>query len=95
MLEESKRGVDDILNLSDYSESSLTHTLRVRYAKNTIYTSVGPILVSINPYKWIKKLTDEDVMKQYEGTGGKVRSGVVSACVGRHVCMCAGTKKKE
>ena len=46
------QGVDDILQLHDFSEKSLIHTLRVRYARDDIYTFVGPILISINPDKW-------------------------------------------
>eukprot|EP01031_Cornospumella_fuschlensis_P028701 gene28701-34649_t len=46
-------GVDDILKLRDFSEMSLIHTLRVRYLHNEIYTNVGPILISLNPYQTI------------------------------------------
>jgi len=59
------QGVDDILALSNFSEKSLIHTLRVRYARDDIYTFVGPILISINPYKWYKDLYTDDVMSKY------------------------------
>jgi hypothetical protein len=36
--EQDDEGVDDILKLRDFSEKSLIHTLRVRYAKDDIYT---------------------------------------------------------
>eukprot|EP01036_Dinobryon_divergens_P023110 gene23110-31427_t len=55
-------GVDDILKLRDFSEMSLIHTLRVRYFRGAIYTFVGPILVSINPYKYIKGIYSEKTM---------------------------------
>ena len=60
-------GVDDILRLRDFSEMSLIHTLRTRYARDDIYTSVGPILISINPYKWMKGYYDEATMVAYHG----------------------------
>jgi hypothetical protein len=60
-------GVDDILKLRDFSEMSLIHTLRVRYARDDIYTSVGPILVSLNPYKVIARLYDENSTELYHG----------------------------
>lgn len=46
-------GVKDVLNLANISEASLLHTLRIRYKRDHIYTSAGPILISINPYKQI------------------------------------------
>jgi hypothetical protein len=36
--EQDDEGVDDILKLRDFSEMSLIHTLRVRYARDEIYT---------------------------------------------------------
>jgi myosin heavy subunit/signal-transduction protein with cAMP-binding, CBS, and nucleotidyltransferase domain len=44
-------GVDDVLHLPHVTEASLLHALRLRYKRNDIYTSAGPILISINPYK--------------------------------------------
>jgi myosin heavy subunit len=60
-------GVDDILQLKEFSEMSLIHTLRVRYARDEIYTFVGPILISINPYKWLKDMYSEHTMLSYHG----------------------------
>jgi len=58
-------GVDDILKLKEFSEMSLIHSLRVRYARDEIYTFVGPILISINPYKWLKDMYSEQAMLDY------------------------------
>lgn len=58
-------GVEDILKLKDFSEMSLIHTLRVRYFRDDIYTSVGPILISLNPYKTIPSLYDESNVELY------------------------------
>jgi myosin heavy subunit len=44
-------GIDDVLHLPNVNEASLLHTLRIRYKRDDIYTSAGPILISINPYK--------------------------------------------
>ena len=60
-----KDGVPDILKLHCFSEKSLIHTLRIRYARNQIYTFAGPILVSINPYQSIPHLYDEEVIQQF------------------------------
>ena len=63
-------GVSDVLHLPNVSEASLVHTLRLRYRRDEIYTSAGPILLSINPYKMIsfpngESLYSEKVMLQY------------------------------
>ena len=62
---QDEAGVDDILNLQDFSEMSLIHTLRVRYLRDDIYTSVGPILISINPNKWNDEIYSEERMFAY------------------------------
>jgi myosin V len=58
-------GVEDILKLREFSEMSLIHTLRVRYNRDDIYTLVGTILISVNPYKNIKYLYDEESVGKY------------------------------
>ena len=63
--EQDNDGIEDILKLREFSEMSLIHTLRVRYMRDEIYTFVGPILISINPYKWFKDLYSEQTMIDY------------------------------
>lgn len=63
-------GISDVLHLPNVTEASLVHTLRLRYRRDEIYTSAGPILLSINPYKMIsfpngESLYSEKVMLQY------------------------------
>lgn len=58
-------GVEDILSLHEFSEMSFIHTLRVRYARDEIYSFVGSILISINPYKWHSQLYSEETMLSY------------------------------
>ena len=49
------------------SPPTLLENTRARFAADKIYTYVGDILVAINPFKWIKGIYDESVMKQCEG----------------------------
>ncbi len=49
-------GVDDLVLLSDVSESSINANLKKRYAKDLIYTYIGPVLISVNPFKNIPEL---------------------------------------
>ena len=65
--DQDQQGEPDILKLRDFSTMSLIHTLRTRYKRDEIYTFVGPILISINPYKWFKDLYSENTMVAYHG----------------------------
>jgi myosin heavy subunit len=63
-------GLNDVLHLANVTESSLLHTIRIRYKKDDIYTSAGPILISVNPYKQItssqgESLYSEKMMLRY------------------------------
>lgn len=40
-----------------------------------VYTRVGPVLMSINPYKWIKGLYTEAAMIAYHGKASLVEAG--------------------
>ena len=41
------RGEADMMALDVLNHAAITHTLRVRYARDDIYTNVGPILLSV------------------------------------------------
>lgn len=43
--------VEDMVLLHDVNEAGMLHNLRQRYLRDDIYTSIGPILIAINPYK--------------------------------------------
>lgn len=45
------RGSPDMVKFTKLSEAALLHNLRVRYARNEIYTRAGSILISVNPFK--------------------------------------------
>lgn len=66
-------GVSDVLNLPNATEASLLHALRLRYKRGDIYTSAGPILISINPYKNLtsggESIYSEKKMMQYRQKG--------------------------
>ena len=72
-------GLNDVLHLTNVSEASLLHTMRLRYKRDDIYTSAGPILISINPYKMMIKngesLYSETVMMKYRKIGAAAAGG--------------------
>lgn len=45
--------VSNLITLSNFSEGVILHHLRKRYMKDEIYTKIGSILMSINPYKML------------------------------------------
>ncbi|RHZ24368.1 hypothetical protein DYB37_002234 [Aphanomyces astaci] len=65
--------IDDLLTMSDLSEENLLRSLHGRYDHDIIYTFVGPILISINPYRTIEGLYSDSTMDRYHSsnTGNK------------------------
>ena len=49
-LEATSELVNDLCLLEDLSEETMVTNLKARFSRNSIYTYVGSILVSINPY---------------------------------------------
>lgn len=45
--------------------------LKVRHGRNEIYTYVGEILVSVNPYQWIDGLYSDAQERRYSNIGDK------------------------
>eukprot|EP00741_Cyanophora_paradoxa_P005762 tig00000113_g5584.t1 len=63
---EGSDGIADLVKLEHLHEASIWHSLKSRYDKNVIYTYIGPILVSINPYTDLKLYT-QSMVDHYRG----------------------------
>jgi len=63
MLETGDQITGDLVELEDVNEYTMLHTLRERYEQDLIYTAIGPVLVSINPYKAVKTCSPEEIQK--------------------------------
>jgi len=63
----SKDGVGDLVLLETVDEQSILSTLKRRYAKDLIYTHIGNVLLSVNPFKEIRDLYSEQQIGQYRG----------------------------
>ncbi|WAQ98849.1 MYO1E-like protein [Mya arenaria] len=59
-------GVDDMVLLQKISESGIVDNLKKRFMDDTIYTYIGPVLVSVNPFKSLNIFGDKEV-DQYQG----------------------------
>lgn len=62
-------GVDDLIELTHLHEPAILHALRLRYDADIIYTSTGPILIAVNPFKPMEKLYRRETMEEYRFQG--------------------------
>jgi myosin heavy subunit len=63
----AQKGVDDMTLLSKIDESSVAHNLRERFENDVIYTNIGDVLISMNPFKWILSIFGDEMIREYEG----------------------------
>lgn len=70
---------DDLITLTHLHEPAVVHCLRKRYERDKIYTSTGPILIALNPFKSCKQLYSDSIMRQYwkRGEGIMLMGGSV------------------
>ncbi|KAF6299170.1 myosin XVA [Rhinolophus ferrumequinum] len=59
-------GVEDMTQLEDLQETTVLSNLKTRFERNLIYTYIGSILVSVNPYRMFGIYGPEQV-QQYSG----------------------------
>jgi len=55
----------DMVRMGDVNEATILHNLRMRFMEDIIYTNIGTILVSINPFKSIDTLYTVDLMREH------------------------------
>ena len=51
--------LDDLCSINHLTEPALLHTLLQRFAKDKIYTTIGNVLISVNPYATLPGLYGE------------------------------------
>ncbi|GAB9468495.1 Myosin-like protein [Globisporangium polare] len=56
----------DLVTLPHLHEASILHSLRIRYERDAIYTRIGEILISINPFKKLPQLYGRMVMENHK-----------------------------
>ncbi|RNF25639.1 myosin IF [Trypanosoma conorhini] len=74
-------GVDDLVLLPQLSDRAIMENLKLRHSKDVIYTSIGPVLLSVNPFKKIPNLYSEERIAFFRG-GGKSNGTVVGSSHG-------------
>lgn len=53
--------MDNLTVLDDLNENSLLNILRTRFREDKIYSNIGTILVSVNPFKPLPLYTPQQV----------------------------------
>uniref|UniRef100_A0A8D3D0V4 Osteoclast-stimulating factor 1 n=1 Tax=Scophthalmus maximus TaxID=52904 RepID=A0A8D3D0V4_SCOMX len=59
-------GVDDMVLLSKINEDAIVDNLKKRYMDDYIFTYIGPVLISINPFKQMPYFGDKEI-EMYQG----------------------------
>ena len=65
-----KRPVNDLVQMDQVIEPTVMHNLKIRFEQSKIYTSIGNILVSVNPFKMLPLYTPA-VMDMYAKKGSR------------------------
>jgi myosin-1 len=60
------QGVDDLVMLPKVGEQEIVDNIRKRYENDLIYTYIGPVLISVNPYKDLRNC-GEQFVPMYHG----------------------------
>ncbi|EEY59580.1 myosin-like protein [Phytophthora infestans T30-4] len=55
----------DLVALPHLHEASILNALRLRYERHAIYTHIGDILISINPFQDLPQLYGDEILKGY------------------------------
>eukprot|EP01091_Cochliopodium_minus_P015206 TRINITY_DN5339_c0_g1_i2.p1 TRINITY_DN5339_c0_g1~~TRINITY_DN5339_c0_g1_i2.p1 ORF type:complete len:1073 (-),score=394.85 TRINITY_DN5339_c0_g1_i2:98-3316(-) len=63
----NRAGIDDMIMLTKVNESGINDNLQKRFKSDIIYTYIGNVLISVNPFKNIKDLYSERLLKDYRG----------------------------
>jgi myosin heavy subunit/predicted kinase len=57
---------DDLVKMDEVNVGTILHNLRERFKEDAFYTSLGTILISVNPFKWVTEIYTNDVMEYYQ-----------------------------
>eukprot|EP00039_Didymoeca_costata_P028435 m.21052 g.21052 ORF g.21052 m.21052 type:complete len:934 (+) comp7017_c0_seq1:165-2966(+) len=62
---------DNLAELENLNEATLLQELKIRFQRKEIYTYVGEILVTVNPFEWIPGIYTAEKMSEYRSIGNK------------------------
>ena len=56
---------NDLMQAENINPATILYHLKMRFLKDRVYTNIGDILISVNPFHWIKELYTPDVIQYY------------------------------
>ena len=62
-----RAGHDDMVLLSEVKDEKIVENLKKRFNEDWIFTYIGPVLISVNPFKQLKYFTERE-LSMYQGT---------------------------
>jgi hypothetical protein len=71
-IEELQSLPSDLIKLKNVNRATILLTLKERFQRDEIYTSIGSILIAVNPFKWIPGLYDDHMVDRYRVTKDSV-----------------------
>jgi len=66
-VQRKEKGVADFVLMNEISENAFMKNLETRFQDNAIYTYIGDVVVSVNPYKQLPGLYEKEAMTYYKG----------------------------
>jgi hypothetical protein len=63
--EDINMSVDDLVHLDQVNDPSILHSVGLRFSNDQIYTNLGTIVISVNPFKWIDGLYGPELIEKY------------------------------
>ena len=79
---------EDMVRMEEVNDATILHNLRCRFQNGDIYTNIGRILVSINPFDWdtSEQFFNSDWVKTFQNMKSEepvtyVPPGVVCLCL--------------
>ena len=84
---------DDMVQIEELSRLSIAQNVERRFAQEAIFTSIGPILVVVNPYRWLDGYYSKALMAFYatmSASGDALPPHIFSIAYGAYKGMVAG-----
>ena len=56
---------NDLMQAENINPATILYYLKIRFLKERVYTNIGDILISVNPFHWIKELYTPDIIQYF------------------------------
>ena len=65
VLPAASKECDDLVQMDAVNQATILDSVSQRFARHVIYTKLADILIALNPYQWLDKLYNEEVLQAY------------------------------